>query len=112
VRTQEARRQELLAELDELNVPTVRPKDLRLQLEGYLSDWRGLLRANVAQGQQALRRLINGRLTFTPRDGFYEFQGVGTVEPVLGGLVQKLVSPRGFVDLYQLEIRGETRRAA
>jgi len=112
VRAQEARRQRLLAELDELNVPTLKPKDLRLQLEGYLSDWRGLLRSNVAQGQQALRRLIDRRLTFTPVDGYYEFKGDGTVEPMLGGLVQKLVSPRGLVDLYQLEIRGETRRAA
>ena len=57
-------------------------------------------------------RLIDDRLTFTPRDERFEFQGVGTVEPVLGGLVQKLASPRGLVDLYHLEIRGETRRAA
>ena len=82
--------------LASLKVPAVKPRDLRQQLEGYLTDWRGLLRANVAQGQQALRRLIDGRLTFTPRDGRYEFRGVGTVEPMLGGLVHKLVSPRGF----------------
>jgi hypothetical protein len=40
-----------------------------------------------------LRKLIDGRLTFTPRGDFYEFDGVGTVELVLVGLVQKGASP-------------------
>ena len=47
----------------------------------------------MAQGQQALRRLIEGRLTFTPDEGFYAFRGKGTIEPVLAGVVQKLASP-------------------
>lgn len=92
------------------------PKDVRQQLEGYLVAWRGLLRPNVAQGQQDLRRLIDGRLAFTPRDGYYEFSGTGTVEPVLGGLVQKLVSPRGTgrwkIPLELWFAVDETRRAA
>jgi hypothetical protein len=112
LRAQEIRRQEPLAELNELNVSTERPKNMGQQLDRYLSDWQGLLRSNVAQGQQALRRLVHGRLTFTPVDDTYRFEGIGTSEPVLGGLVHKLVSPRGLVDLYQVEIRGETRRAA
>ena len=92
---QEARMQELRATLADLEIPKVKPTEIRHRLEGYLTDWRGLLRSKVAQGQQSLRRLIDARLTFTPRDGYYEFRGVGTVEPVLGGLAQKLASPRG-----------------
>lgn len=65
--------------------PTVGPSDIRHQLQSYLADSKSLLRSNVAQGQQALHCLIDGRLKFTPRDGYYEFQRVGTVEPVLGG---------------------------
>ena len=42
----------------------------------------GLLRANV---QQALRRLVKGRLTFTPCGDHYEFSGIGTVKPLLAG---------------------------
>ena len=68
---------------------------IRTLRETYLSDWRGLLRSNTAQGQQALRRLIIGRLTLTPREDHYEFRGVGTIQPMLGGLVQEMVSPRG-----------------
>ena len=49
----------------------------------------------LRQAEIEMRRLICGRLTFTPRDRHCEFSGVGTVEPVLGGLVQKLVSPTG-----------------
>ena len=79
--------------LASLKVPAVKPRDLRPQHERYLTDWLGLLRANVAQGQQALRRLIDGRLTFTPRDGHYESRGVGTVEPMLGGPIHTVVSP-------------------
>jgi DNA invertase Pin-like site-specific DNA recombinase len=97
LRTQEARRQELRARLATLTTPAFRkPRDGREQLERHLVDWRGLLRANVEQGQQALRRLIDGRITFTPRDDHYEFRGTGTVQPMLAGVVQKLASPTGF----------------
>ena len=59
-------------------------------------DWRGLLRANVAQGQQIPKRLVVGRLTFTPHPDGYLFTGTGTLKPMLGGLVQKGASPTGF----------------
>lgn len=88
LRAQETHRQELIAAQAEADVPAIRPRDLRQQLERYLDDWSRLLRANATQGQQALGRLIDGRLTFTLLDGHYEFQGRGTVEPLLGGLVQ------------------------
>jgi hypothetical protein len=64
-------------------------------LRSYLADWQKLLRGHVHQAQQVLRRLIVGRLTFTPKGKHYTFTGVGTVKPLLG-VVQKLASPPGF----------------
>ena len=44
--------------------------------------------------QQILRRLIVGKLTFTPKlNGDYEFTGRGTVRPLLVGVIRKLASP-------------------
>ena len=55
------------------------------------------------QAQQVLRRLVKGRLTFTPMaDGHYKFCGVGTVQPLLAGVVQNLASPTGMKDFYML----------
>ena len=53
-------------------------------MHGYVKDWKHLLRANVQQGQQVLRRLIKGRLRFEPRDDYYVFTGTGTLGPVVG----------------------------
>ena len=62
-------------------------------LEGYLRDWQGLVRGHVHQAQQIVRRLVKGRLTLVPQaDGHYTFTGVGTVQPLLGGIVRKLAS--------------------
>jgi hypothetical protein len=70
-------------------------REITRRLDRYLVDWRGLLRANVAQGRQVLRRLVDGRLTFSPQLDFYTFQGAGAVQPVIAGVVQKLASPPG-----------------
>jgi hypothetical protein len=95
LRTQEARRQELRSGITALkSMPTIKPAELRRQAERHLADWRGLLRGSVAQGQQILRRLLVGRLTFTPHGDAYLFHGTGTVQPMLNGLVQNLVRPR------------------
>jgi hypothetical protein len=72
------------------------PATVRQQLKDYLKDWRGLLLGHVGQAQQVLRRLVVGRLTFTPReDGFYAFTGKGTVRPLLGGVIRNVASPTG-----------------
>jgi hypothetical protein len=97
VQAQERRRQEILSGLEATKRarPTMSVREIQQTLQRYVVDWRGLLRANVAQGQQALRRLIEGRLTFTPLSDHYGFRGTGTIKPVLAGLVQKLASPHG-----------------
>jgi hypothetical protein len=60
------------------------------------------LRANVEQGQQILRRLVKGRLTFIPREDHYEFTGTCTIRPLIAGLVQDLASPTGFASTHLL----------
>ncbi len=100
LRETEARRAELrqrIAGLDaaprssKLDVDAVRTK-----LRSYIADYGKLLRGHVPQMQQILRRLIVGKLTFTPKvNGDYEFSGRGTVRPLLAGVVRKLASPGG-----------------
>jgi hypothetical protein len=94
--THERERAELESKLEALRAPqpTIDPAEVRQQLHGYLKDWQNLLMGHVGQAQQVLRRLVIGRLTFTPQaDGYYAFSGKGTVEPLLGGIVPKLASP-------------------
>jgi hypothetical protein len=38
--------------------------------------------------------MLKGHLTSIPKDGYYEFRGVGTLEPVLGGLDTKVGVPK------------------
>ena len=89
---------------------------LRKNLESRLGDWRGLLRRHTEQGQQILRRLLVGRLTFTPAEDdtgrYYTFHGTGTLTKLVGGLVpQKLASPTGFDTLWKGESRGRVKAA-
>ena len=60
--------------------------------------------------QQILRRLIVGKLTFTPKlNGDYEFVGRGTVRPLLAGVIRKLASPRGFATRWSRDFQGLRR---
>ena len=104
VRVGESRREELRSGLASLILRRAEfdAAKLRQQLDERLADWRGLLRRHPVQGQQVLKRLIDGRLTFEPTaDGeerYYRFTGTGTVEPLLAGeVVQKWASPRGIL---------------
>ena len=38
-------------------------------VEGRLAEWRRLLRQSVTQGRAVLQRVLQGRITFTPRPG-------------------------------------------
>ena len=98
--TYDQRRQDLAARLAAVRVPKapVDPTALRRQLLGYVQDWQRLLRGNIQQGQQVLRRLVKGRLRFEPHGDHYVFRGTGTMRPVLGAeLIHKLASPRGIL---------------
>jgi hypothetical protein len=73
-------------------------------LRAHLADWQGLLRAAPVQGCQILRKLLVGRVTFTPRtegtERFYEYTGEATLGRLLGGVIGSrattMVTPAGF----------------
>jgi hypothetical protein len=62
-----------------------------MNLRERLTDWKGLLQRQTAEARQILRRLLLGRLVFTPRedeDGcYYEFAGQGSISTLLAGVV-------------------------
>jgi hypothetical protein len=65
-------------------------------------DWRGLAARHVQATRQLLRKLLVGRLTFTPDPAgqVVRFTGLGTLAPLVGRLqlqgVQGVVTPAGF----------------
>ena len=98
IRESEARRADLRHQIAALEATSRSPRldadEVRVPLKSYVADYRKLLRGHVPQMQQMLRRLIVGKLTFTPKlNGDYEFVGRGTVRPLLAGVVRKLASP-------------------
>jgi hypothetical protein len=69
-------------------------------LRARLRDWRSILQGKPEQAGQLLRKLIEGRLVFTPGEDaageYYSFEGTGRLMPVLQGIVglpQSVVSP-------------------
>ncbi len=42
------------------------PRGLRVEIRGWLRDWQGLLEGEPAQARQVLRKLLVGRLVWTP----------------------------------------------
>jgi hypothetical protein len=76
-------------------------REIEKELSGRLVDWRGLLRANVQQARQVLRKLIVGRLVVTPNEDRTEFKvtGTGLLEPLIEralAVPKALVTPAGF----------------
>lgn len=58
------------------------------RVEVRLADWRGLLRRQVAQSRQILKKLLVGRLVFRRQeDGVYEFSGQASLGRILAGIV-------------------------
>ena len=116
VQDREQRRESLRRELEVLGAsePVVLDRAaLRKNLESRLGDWRGLLRRHTAQGQQILRRLLVGRLTFTPTEDetgrYYAFHGTGTLTKLVGGLVpHNVASPTG-IRTRVLALKGRNR---
>ena len=110
IQKREVRRQEFAATMEGLanrEFAMWRSKPgVREDLEQRIRDWRGLLRRQATQGQQILRKLIDGRLLLTPHidetPAYYEFSGIGTLTGLLSGIVpHKLASPTGFEPVLQ-----------
>ena len=83
---------------------------LAATLRARLTDWQGLLAREPAHARQMLRKLLDGRLVFTPLAGegsLVEFTGTGTLDPVIagiitgGGLPTAGVAPTGFEPVFQ-----------
>ena len=71
VKELEARRVAIAGELHSFRpVPRLRPE----VVEGRLTEWRRLLRQSTTQGRAVLQRVLQGRITFTPKGGGYEFE--------------------------------------
>ena len=95
IHKRETRRDELhqrmkVFSLQEFKALRSKPR-VRRDLERRIQDWRGLLRRRATQGQQILRKLIDGRLLLTPHadetHAYYEFEGTGTITGLLAGII-------------------------
>jgi hypothetical protein len=67
------------------------PRGLRGEIRGWLRDWQGLLEGEPAQARQVLRKLLVGRLVWTPtRDAAgvrYAYTASVSYDRVLAGIV-------------------------
>jgi hypothetical protein len=94
LRERETRRRALVTELDGLrDAATSVPSSAEIveQLWGRLEEWRDVLDGQPEGANRLLRQLIVGRLTLYPEVAeemsYYRFEGTGTVEPVLAGIL-------------------------
>ena len=67
-------------------------RDLRQRL----TDWQGLILMQPQQARQGLKKLLEGRLAFTPtEDGTaVEFTGQGRLDPILAGVIEANGPPK------------------
>ena len=95
-----SRRADLLAQVEHLDGLAKTPTwgaDVRAEIRRRLEDWRGLLGREPEVARQILRKLIDGRLTMTPKvtsDGrFYEITSRATYGRLFEGVVVNMVPP-------------------
>ena len=94
VRQLEARKREISQELRSLQ-PI--PRLERAVIEDRLGEWRRLLRQSTTQARAVLQRVLQGRLTFTPRpDGGYDFCGPTRFDKQFTGIVVEPPAWIGF----------------
>jgi hypothetical protein len=95
MKEREARRAHLKAELAKLgsraDITSLNAACVSSNLRERLTDWQGLLQRHTVEARQILRRLLVGRLLFTPKEDekgrYYEFAGQGSVSELLSGVV-------------------------
>ena len=98
------RRARLRHELEALDSPdhlsTFDVRQVERDLRKRLVEWRGLLRRQTPLARQVLGRLLDGRISWTPRkdQGVYEFVGRARFDRLLSGIVftRGVVPVRGF----------------
>ena len=78
------------------------PATVRAALEARFADWRGVLRRQIPQARQILKKLLVGALSFTPqgtgREGAYLFAGEASLTKMLACDTHPFMvaSPPGF----------------
>jgi site-specific DNA recombinase len=107
IRDQERRHERLRAELSELDRPRVVPLNiaqLKARLREKSEEWRALLRKHAPIARQMVRKLVEGRIVFTPdrQAGRYRFSMPGTLAIFFSGIVcpQAMASPTGFEPVF------------
>ncbi len=79
--------------------------EVQEELRARLKDWRGLLRRQVAQARQILRKLLHGRLAFTPGEDaegrYFAFKGEAALGRVLEGVAHPTRQARPVPSLAQ-----------
>ena len=103
---QERRRQTLQAELSELERRRVVPLNvaqLKARVREKSEEWQAVLRNHAPIARQMVRKLVEGRIVFTPdpEAGRYRFTMPGTLENFFSGIVPlAMASPTGQPVLY------------
>ncbi len=108
IREEQAKRDELVSELQALDQATDTAKqadEVRRELLANLADVRTLLGRTTAQARQMLRRLLVDKLMLEPIDGGYRFTGNHGPAGVLSVETRKqavfMVAPTGFEPVFQ-----------
>jgi len=104
IREREGRRDALrgtLAGLERLATQT--PADVEREIRARLEDFRTMLRRNIPQGRQVLRKLLTTPLRFQPVGETWEFTGEAALGKILAGIVdidatKSVASPTGLAD--------------
>jgi hypothetical protein len=119
IRDQKRRHQRLRAELADLERPRVVPlsvSNLKALLQTKTEEWKGLLRKHAPIARQMVRKLVEGRIVFTPdRDARrYSFLATGTLANFFSGIVcpQAVPSPTGFGRLWYWSVERDWQIAA
>ena len=94
----------LESELRRLHIRSIPTRSVTLDYEvlQHLKEWRGLLGQNTSGTRQLLRKVLDGRVSFIPRedasDRWYEMAGKASLEKVLESIpaTKALVAVRGF----------------
>lgn len=100
IRDQERRQQTLRAELGDLARPRVVPlnvAELKARIREKSEEWQALLRKHAPIARQMVRKLVEGRIVFTPdlEARRYHFSMPGTLANFFSGIVcpQRMASP-------------------
>ena len=117
IRDQKRRHQRLRAELPDLDRPRVVPlsvTNLKALLRTKTEEWKGLLRKHAPIARQMVRKLVEGRIVFTPdREARrYSFLATGTLANFFSEIVcpQAVASPKGVATLFR--VKGSILRPA